>query len=335
MIKKFNEKEKWCPMCSKFLLLSEFGNQKKSASGKQAYCKNCAKIRYKRYDRAIYARKSRYGITDKRYKKLLEEQKEKCKICGRKNIRLCVDHNHDTKKIRGLLCIKCNAMLGHLEAHNINIRQLQDYVAVSPYDIVAVFENEIAKWAGSKYAVAVESGTAALFLSCVYSKVKEVTIPKFTYPSVPCSIIHAGGTVKFSDDSWKGVYELKPYNIIDGALRFQPNMYKGGLHCLSFHMKKHLPIGRGGMVLTDDEKAYKWLKKARFDGRDEVPLGEDDLDVLGWNMYLTPEQASRGLQLFSTIHLKSLEDLDSAKQGYPDLSMYPIYAQTQKSNENR
>lgn len=195
----------------------------------------------------------------------------------------------------------------------------------NPYQIVNEFEKIIADWAGSKYGVAVESGTAALFLSCKYKDVKEVTIPKYTYPSVPCSIINAGGKVRFSDEDWKGMYELKPYKIYDSALRFKPNMYKGGLHCLSFHMKKHLPIGRGGMILTDDKEAYEWLKRARFDGRRECRLEEDDYTMLGWNMYLTPEQASRGIMLFSTINQKGLEDLEVNKQGYPNLSSYEIY----------
>lgn len=196
---------------------------------------------------------------------------------------------------------------------------------MNPYLIVNEFEKTIAEWAGSKYAVAVESGSAALFLCCEYKKVEEVEIPKFTYPSVPCSIIHAGGTVKFSDEPWSGVYELKPYGIIDGALRFQQGMYKGGLHCLSFHMKKHLPIGRGGMILTDSEEEYKYFKKARFDGRDELPLQDDPLDQLGWNMYMTPPDAARGLMLFSTIRFKNLDDLPMEEQGYPDLSQYEIY----------
>lgn len=196
---------------------------------------------------------------------------------------------------------------------------------INPFRVVKEFEKTIADWAGAKYAVAVESGTAAIFLSCIYKQVKIVTIPKYTYPSIPCSIIHAGGKVRFSNDKWYGIYELKPYKIIDGALRFKPKMYKGGLHCLSFHMKKHLPIGRGGMVLTNDIKAYKWFKKARFDGREEIPLQDTKLTMLGWNMYMMPEQAVRGLQLFSTINFQSLEDLDPAKQGYPDLSKFSIY----------
>lgn len=196
---------------------------------------------------------------------------------------------------------------------------------LNPYKIVSEFEGQIAKWAGSKYAVAVESGSAALFLCCLYLKVKEVEIPSRTYPSVPCSIINAGGKVKFKNIKWKGEYELKPYKIYDSALRFKPKMYKGGFRCLSFHMKKHLPIGRGGMILTDNKNAYNWFKKARFDGRRELPLQDDKMDMIGWNMYMTPEQASRGLMLFSTIKQRGFKDLDSTKQGYPDLSKYKVY----------
>jgi dTDP-4-amino-4,6-dideoxygalactose transaminase len=196
---------------------------------------------------------------------------------------------------------------------------------MNPYNAVANFEQVIAAWAGSKYAVAVESCTAALFLSCVYAKVSEVTIPAHTYPGVPCSIIHAGGKVKFEDVPWQGIYQLKPYEIWDGALRFKQGMYKGGLHCLSFHMKKLLPIGRGGMILTDDKEAYNWFKRARFDGRREVSLEDDSFDMLGWNMYMTPEQAIRGLQLFSTIDQRDLDDLIVTNQMYPNLGEYDVY----------
>jgi dTDP-4-amino-4,6-dideoxygalactose transaminase len=195
----------------------------------------------------------------------------------------------------------------------------------NPYQVVDEFERMIANWAGAKYGVAVESCTAALFLSCLRRGVKEVTIPERTYPSVPCSIIHAGGSVCFEDIEWSGIYYLKPYDITDGALRFRKDMYKGGLHCLSFHQKKHLPIGRGGMILTDSKEDYLWLKRMRFDGRREVPLEEDNFDMLGWNMYMTPEQAIRGIQLFSTIDQKGLDDLDTEAQKYPDLINYECY----------
>lgn len=195
----------------------------------------------------------------------------------------------------------------------------------NPYQIVREFEGMIAQFSGATYGVAVESCSAAIFLCCEYLKAEEVTIPCFTYPSVPMAIVHAGGKVKFHDRPWHGVYELEPYKIYDGALRFRRNMYEGGYLCLSFHFKKHLPIGRGGMILTNDGEAYKWLKKARFDGRDEVPLNEDFITQLGWNMYLTPEQAARGIALFSVIKDKDLPDLDSTKQDYPDLSKLEIF----------
>lgn len=198
-------------------------------------------------------------------------------------------------------------------------------MATNPYKVVNEFERIIADYAGSRYAVSVESGTAGLFLSCLRRQVKEVSIPKHTYPSVPCSIIHAGGKVKFTDEDWEGTYELSPYGITDGALRFKRGMYKGGLHVLSFHIKKHLPIGRGGMILTDNYDDAEWFKLMRFDGRHPVPLLEDDLKVLGYNMYMTPEQAAKGIQLFSLIENKDLPDMDRKAQGFPDLSQFPIY----------
>lgn len=206
--------------------------------------------------------------------------------------------------------------------------------------MVSNFEELIAAYAGSKYAVAVESGTAAIFLSLMwrleeFRRIKhqenvasicgEISIPRHTYPSVPCSIIHAGFRVVWSDDKWSGEYELEPFEIWDSALRFKRGMYHGGLQCLSFHVKKHLPIGRGGMILTDDKQAYIWLKKARFDGRDEVPLEDMRDPILGFNMYMTPEQAARGIMLFNTIKDKDLPDMEVEKQGYPDLSKFDIY----------
>src|SRR5512139_1719822 len=192
------------------------------------------------------------------------------------------------------------------------------------YHIVREFEEAVSRYAGAPYAVAVESESAALLLCCMYRRVGVVTIPRYTYPSVPCAILLAGGTVRFSDELWQGIYELRPYKIWDGALRFRRNMYAGGLHCVSFHMKKHLPIGRGGMILTDDADAARWLRLARFDGREECGLGEQQqYEVIGLNAYMTPEQAVRGLQLFA-VH-RDRPDLSVDEQGYPDLSRSSIY----------
>jgi dTDP-4-amino-4,6-dideoxygalactose transaminase len=194
------------------------------------------------------------------------------------------------------------------------------------HDITKMFEERIAEYAGSRYAVAVDSCCNALFLSCVFLGAKNVTLPKFTYPGVACAVINSGGNVEFSEHSWSGAYALEPYNLIDSALRFKRNMYvKGSLYCISFHVKKHLPIGRGGMILTDNKIAYDWLKKARFDGRNAKPLHKDKIDMVGWNCYMTPEQAARGLTLLDLVKDKDLPDMDSTKQGYPDLSKIEAY----------
>lgn len=199
----------------------------------------------------------------------------------------------------------------------------------SPYSVVADFERELADYAGSKHAVAVESCTAAVFLTCKYLGVEEVTIPSRTYPSIPCSIIHAGGAVCFEDVEWKGVYQLKPYPIWDGAKRFRRGMYiKDSFHCLSFHAKKILPIGRGGAILTDDEEAARWLKVARFDGRHECSLHSDEFEMIGWNCYMTPEQASRGRLLLWMAEDHNEDQVEEPP--YPDLSKYSMYVEANR-----
>ena len=194
-----------------------------------------------------------------------------------------------------------------------------------PFEAVRNFEKDLAEYAGSKYAVTVESCTAAILLACAYLKVDEVLIPKRTYPSIPCSIIHAGGRVKFEDLDWKGIYQLKPYPIYDGAKRFRKGMYiPGSFHCLSFHAKKILPIGRGGAILTDDFAAYEWFKMASFDGRRPgVALADDRIEMVGWNCYMTPEQAARGHLLLSMT--KDFNEDQEENPPYPDLSAFGIY----------
>jgi len=188
------------------------------------------------------------------------------------------------------------------------------------YDIVDLFEKRIASYSGSKYAVAVDCCTNALFLCLMYinKQPETVTIPKRTYVSVPSTIIHAGYNLQFEDIKWSGVYQLKPYPIYDGAVRFQKGMYAGGFHCLSFHVKKHLKIGRGGMILTDDEAAAKWFRLARFNGRNSVNHSLDTFEMIGWNFYMPNYDAARGLWLFDSMNDFNL---DIAVE-YPDLSLY-------------
>jgi dTDP-4-amino-4,6-dideoxygalactose transaminase len=203
----------------------------------------------------------------------------------------------------------------------------------NPYKIVQMFEEEVADYVGSPYAVSVDSCTNALFLVCKYLKVKEVTIPSKTYLSVPQSIIHSGGEVVFDTtketNDWSGIYQLKPYPIYDSAKRFTSEMYiPNSFMCLSFHIKKHLKIGKGGMILTDNEDAVKWFKKARYEGRGEKLYHEDDIDMLGWNMYMTPQQASHGLSLMQNYPV-DVPDLDE-NNGYRDLTEFTVFKNYKK-----
>ena len=172
-----------------------------------------------------------------------------------------------------------------------------------PRDVVDIFEKKVAEFAGSKYAVSVDCCSHGLFLALKYLNAKgTIIIPSHTYASVPMQILHAGCRVAFEDFEWSGIYQLKPYAIWDGAVRWQKGMYKGGLQIVSFQIKKRVPIGRGGMILTDDSEAYRWLKKASYDGRDlNTYYPDDDFEFAGWHYYMTPEDAARGILLMDQV----------------------------------
>lgn len=185
-----------------------------------------------------------------------------------------------------------------------------------PWDIVDLFERKVATYTGSKYGVAVDCCTNAIFLCLKYcNKKKLLTIPENTYISVLSALRLANYKFKTKKITWDGSYHISPLPIIDSATRFTKNMYiKKNLTCLSFHHRKHIPIGRGGMILTDSKRAYDWLKKARYDGRDlSVNYFDDDFKSAGWHMYMTPEQAYIGLKL-----LEKFKDIQPNRASYKE-----------------
>lgn len=198
----------------------------------------------------------------------------------------------------------------------------------NPYQIVKMFEEEIAEYTGARYAISVDSCTNALFLICKYLNVQTITIPSKTYLSVPMSIIHSGAEVIFdkspTTNNWNGIYQLKPYPIYDSAKRFTSDMYISGSYmALSFHIKKHLPIGKGGMILTDNKEAADWFRRARYEGRSEKNYKEDDISHMGWNMYMTPVEAATGLSLMQNypVHNRDLDEFN----GYRDLTEFSVF----------
>lgn len=214
---------------------------------------------------------------------------------------------------------------------------------VNPHKVTADFEQAICDYTNAPYCVAVDNQSNALFLCLEYVSIeiswrreleRNVIIPKHTYPSVPCEIIHAGFKPVFieSEPILTGEYQLKPYPIWDSALRFTADMYRSNqFQCLSFTgAYKHLKLSKGGAILTDNKDAYEWFKKARFSGRSECSYHEDDFDdnpVCGWNMYMMPEIAARGLLMMSQFYnadgtKKHNEDLSLP---YPDLSKFKLW----------
>jgi len=209
------------------------------------------------------------------------------------------------------------------------------------YTITDDFEKRLGEYTGAPYVVTLDNMSNALFLSLYYEKnVKnsiinnKITIPSRTYPSVPCEIIHAGLKVDFSPvegRTIKGAYQLIGSNVWDSALRFTGDMYIPNSHmCISFTGPyKHFKLSKGGAILTDSLDAYHWFKRARYSGRRECSYHDDYFDMLGWNFYMMPELAARGLLLMNQFYnldgtKKQNQDLELP---YPDLSKYEIYKQ--------
>lgn len=199
---------------------------------------------------------------------------------------------------------------------------------MQPYDIVEELEKRIAQYGGSKYAVATDSCTNALTLCLKYyfmnQGIKNVILPKRTYVGVAYAVINAGGKCKFQGYSWKGAYNIKGTNIWDSARRFYKGMYKAGsLYCLSAHWGKHLKIGRGGFILTDDKETADILRIMRFDGRSAgIKPSEDDFCLPGMHCYMLPSEAAHGLMLMN--YIEDYND-DLPNDDYPDLSKFDIF----------
>ena len=207
------------------------------------------------------------------------------------------------------------------------------------YTITENFERALSEYTGAPYVVTLDNQSNGLFLSLYYEKnvtktlnVEKISIPCRTYPSVPCEIIHAGLKVDFQPvegKTIKGAYQLYPSKTWDSALRFTANMYvPDTFMCISFTGPyKHFKLSKGGAILTDSLEAYHWFKRARFSGRRECSYHDDYLDMLGWNFYMMPELATRGMLLMNQFY-----NIDGTKKHnpdlelpYPDLSKFEIY----------
>jgi len=193
------------------------------------------------------------------------------------------------------------------------------------FDLVEQFENKLAEFYGSKYAVAVDCCTHALELCLRYKEVKNYTVPKRTYISVPFLATKLGINFEWKDEIWSDYYFLGGTNIVDAAVLWKKNSYiPGTLTCVSFQFKKHLSLGRGGVILTDDKNSAEILKKMSYDGRiPNVPWREQNISTIGYHYYMTPETAKMGLEKLPEAILKQPKKW--VITDWPDLSKMEVF----------
>ena len=191
---------------------------------------------------------------------------------------------------------------------------------------VNVFEKEIAKFYGAPYAVAVDCCTHGLELALRYTKATEINIPKHTYLSVPMLANKLNINLRWKEENWYDYYYITE-NIIDSGVYWQKNSYiDRTFMVLSFQFRKHLNLGRGGMILTDNEEAADELRKMSYDGRDlksTIPWNKQDISTIGYHYYMTPEIALEG------IHKMNDAQATKAKmwsyKNYPDISNLKVF----------
>lgn len=150
--------KKACSKCKVVKRYGEFLANPKMRSGRQSECQACRnqrnkewrlanleKIRAKERTRShkkiradkryAYERKllTKYGLTLADVDVIARAQGRVCAICKQvrkgRHGKLCVDHNHQTGKVRGLLCEKCNMGLGHFEDSPVLLARAMRYVA--------------------------------------------------------------------------------------------------------------------------------------------------------------------------------------------------------------
>jgi len=117
---------KKCSKCREEKSSRDFSRDKNTPDGRRYVCKTCDYKRHKAYKEANREKfllsqrrahlKHKYSITPEDYDKILEGQGGSCKICRADNNLprkyFTVDHCHETLKVRGLLCHRCNRALG-------------------------------------------------------------------------------------------------------------------------------------------------------------------------------------------------------------------------------
>ena len=192
------------------------------------------------------------------------------------------------------------------------------------FQAVTEFENKLAQFFGSPYAVAIDCCTHGVELSLRYTKAQVIEVPKHTYLSIPFLAHKLNIELKWKDDNWRDYYYLTD-TVIDAAVLWKKDSYIPGTYMsISFQYQKHLSLGRGGVILTDDKIAAEELKKMSYDGRlPNIPWREQNITSIGYHYYMTPETAQLGLsKLENAINTQPRQWVT---EDWPDLTNMKIF----------
>ena len=203
------------------------------------------------------------------------------------------------------------------------------------FEIVKKFEDKITEFFGAPFGVAVDCCTHGIELCLRQQKIRSITVPKRTYLSVPMLANKLNIELIWKDDKWDEYYWIEDTNIIDAAVLWKKDSYiPGTFMCISFQFQKHLSLGRGGIILTDNKEAAIELKQMSYDGRlPNVPWREQDIKTMGYHYYMAPETAQKGLdKLDDAIKTKpkkwSIND-------WPDLTKMEVFKENKLTDEEK
>lgn len=196
------------------------------------------------------------------------------------------------------------------------------------FDIQDIFENNLSRYTHAPYVAVVDSCTHAVELCLRYyqknNQLKNITIPKYTYVSIPMCVHNLGLNWTWSDDNWTGWYQFGENRVVDAAVSLTSGMYVPGKDmCLSFHSKKPLKIGQGGAILSDNKNLIDWIKLVRHDGRDtSIRPWQNQEEYLesGFHYNLSMEDCALGIMLLDKLPKHNLPWVKDSREGYVDLS---------------
>ena len=132
---------KYCTKCKTEKHISEFHKDNRTKDGLKVWCQSCRYTKLNKptkygmsrndpeYDKAYYLDRF-YSLSLEDWNRLFQEQEGTCAICNEEfTDKICVDHDHETGKVRGLLCDKCNRGIGQFNDSTEKLYNAIKYLA--------------------------------------------------------------------------------------------------------------------------------------------------------------------------------------------------------------